>query len=74
MIVLKKSKERVKTVRINTTITGIYADIILELKKRGIASNNTDAIRQALMALKEKIVENDLAIARLKQLQELNEV
>ena len=55
-----------KSIRINTKISGIYADKIIDLKRRGIVRNNTDAICQGLMALKDKTIERDLAIARLK--------
>jgi hypothetical protein len=61
------SKEN-KKVRINTSIKGEPAEILLELKKRGIAVSNTDAIIQGLLALHEKVVQRDLATARLKSL------
>lgn len=61
------SKEN-KKVRINTAISGEPAEILLELKRRGIATSNTDAIIQGLLALNEKVVQRDLAAARLKSL------
>lgn len=57
-----------KRVRINTSIKGEPAEILLELKRRGIATSNTDAIIQGLLALHEKVVQRDLARARLKSL------
>ena len=57
-------------IRINTCISGQPAEILLELKRRGLATSNTDAIIQALIALYEKVVDRDLKAAQLKALKE----
>jgi len=54
--------------RINTVIRGEPAKILLELKRRGIVTSNTDAIIQALRALYEKVVEQDLKRVQLEAL------
>jgi hypothetical protein len=64
---MKTKKE--PDVRINTAIKGEPAEILIELKKRGIVTSNSDAVIQGLLALYEKVVQRDLAIARLKNLQ-----
>jgi len=61
----------VKPIRINTSISGIYAEILINLKRRGILRSNTDAVCQGLLALQEKILKLDLEMARLKQLQDM---
>ena len=66
-----ESNNVVKPIRINTSISGIYAEILINLKRRGILRSNTDAVCQGLLALKEKILKLDLEIARLKQLQDV---
>ena len=60
-------------VRINTTIVAEPANILLELKRRGLVTSNTDAVIQALYALHEKILDRDLRLARLKALREVGE-
>lgn len=57
-------------VRVNTTVSGEPARILLELKARGIVLSNTDALKQGLIALYEKVLERDLAIARLRTLEQ----
>jgi hypothetical protein len=66
-------KNRQPKVRINTTISGEPARILIELKNRGIATSNTDAIIQALFTLYDKIVERDLKTAQLRTLREVEE-
>ena len=66
-------KEPTKRVRINTSISGDACEILLELKRRGIVTSNTDAVIQALFALHEKILDRDLRLARLKALREVGE-
>lgn len=56
-------------VRVNTTITGEPAKILLEIKRRGLATSNTGVIITALKALHEKILEADLKQAQLKTLE-----
>ena len=60
-------------VRINTTISGQPAEILLELKRRGLATSNTDAIIQALVTFYEKVVDRDLRAAQLRTLREAEE-
>ena len=60
-------------IRINTSISGEPAEILLELKRRGIVTSNTDAVIQALYAFHEKILDRDLRLARLKTLKEAEE-
>lgn len=60
-------------VRINTKISGQPAEILLELKRRGLVTSNTDAIIQALMALYENVVDRDLRAAQLRTLREAGE-
>ena len=55
-------------VRINTLITGEPAEILLELKQRGIVTSHSDAVIQGILAFHEKVVQRDLARARLKSL------
>ena len=55
-------------VRINTLITGEPAEILLELKQRGIVSSHSDAVIQGILAFHEKVVQRDLARARLRSL------
>jgi hypothetical protein len=62
------------SVRINTVINGEPAEILLELKKRGIILSNTDAVIQGLLALYEKVVQRDLEVARLRSLKAEEEV
>ena len=61
-------KEPARRVRINTCISGEPAEILLQLKRRGLVTSNTDAVIQALLALHEKILDRDLRLARLKTL------
>lgn len=56
-------------VRVNTVISGEPARILLELKSRGIVLSNTDAVAQGLLALDERVLERDLAKARLRALE-----
>lgn len=64
---------RGKGVRINCKIEGEPAEIIRDLKKRGLFTSNTDLIIQAVMVLHEKIVERDLKEAQLKEIREKEE-
>jgi len=62
--------EGVKT-RINLTLIGEPAQILLELKRRGLAVSNHDAVVQALLALQERILSYDIRKAELKKFQEV---
>ena len=59
--------------RINCSIDGEAAQILLELKKRGIVKSNREAVVQGLILLHEKVLERDLRYARLKTLKEVEE-
>lgn len=58
-------------VRINTEIEGEPAKILLELKKRGLVSDNTDAVNQGLLVLYDRVLERDMARLQLQRLKEL---
>lgn len=55
-------------IRINGTISDEPAQILLELKSRGLARSNMDAIGQALVSFYERVLERDTRAARLKTL------
>jgi hypothetical protein len=55
-------------VRINGALRHEPARVLLELKRRGIARSNMDAIAQGLLALWEKTLDRDAKAARLKAL------
>jgi hypothetical protein len=58
-------------VRINTEIEGEPAKILLELKKRGLVSDNTDAVNQGLLVLYDRTLRRDLARLQLQRLKEV---
>ncbi|AFU59342.1 hypothetical protein Ngar_c24180 [Candidatus Nitrososphaera gargensis Ga9.2] len=58
-------------VRINTEIEGEPAKILLELKQRGLVSDNTDAVNQGLLVLYDRTLRRDLARLQLRQLKEV---
>jgi hypothetical protein len=60
-------------IRINTVITGEPAMWLNEWKKRGLVTSYTDAVIQALRALNEKIIEQDLRIIQLKNMKNIRE-
>jgi hypothetical protein len=53
-------------VRINIVVTGEPATWIIEWKKRGLVTSNSDAVIQALRVLYEKISEIDLRTVQLR--------
>jgi len=55
-------------VRINTEIEGEPAEILLELKQRGLVSDNTDAVNQGLLVLYDRVLRRDLARLQLQRL------
>jgi len=71
---LSAKSENQLRVRVNTTINGEPARILLELKQRGLVRSNTDAVNQGLVALSEKVLKRDLALAKLKAIKEPEEV
>lgn len=52
-------------VHVNCELQGEPARILLELKGRGLALSNTDAIAQGLLALYDRVIERDLRKMRL---------
>lgn len=58
-------------VRLNMTIFGRPALFLRELKQRGLAVSNHDAVVQALLALQERILSYDIRKAELKKFQEV---
>ena len=67
------SNGRDVSVRINGVIRNEPAWVLLEVKKRGIARSNTDAIGQGLLALWDRVLERDIMASRLKTLKEATE-
>ena len=65
-----QDKESLK-VRINCTIRGEPAAVLLELKKRGIFSSNREAIVRGLEVFYQQLLEGDLKKARLAALQKI---
>lgn len=65
----KKNADNLK-VRVNTVISGEPARILVELKRRGIVLSNTDALVHGLLALRNEVLKRDLAIARLRTLEQ----
>ena len=59
----KISKEN-PSIRINTVIRGDPALWLLEWKRRGIVRSNSDAIRQAFRAFREKLANEDKLVRR----------
>jgi Arc/MetJ-type ribon-helix-helix transcriptional regulator len=60
-------------VRINVVITGEPALWIIEWKRRGLVTSNSDAVIQALRALYEKISEIDLRTVQLRNYRKVEE-
>jgi len=60
-------------VRINTVITGEPAQWLIEWKKRGLVTSNTDVVIQALRALNEKIADLDLKMVQLRNYSRVSE-
>jgi len=56
------------TVRVNCNITGIAAEALLDLKRKGIIQNNREAVVQALLALEEKVTKSGLEKTKLRTL------
>jgi len=60
----EKAKEKAR-IRINMTVEGEPAKWLGEWKRRGLITSYTDAVIQALRAMKEKVTEQDLKSAQL---------
>ena len=54
-------------IRINTQVGGEPAKILVELKRRGLVTSNTDAVIQGLLALHEKVLRVDLMRTKLAE-------
>ena len=65
------SSKQTTRVRINTEIEGEPAEILLELKQRGLVSDNTDAVNQGLLVLYDRTLKRDLARLQLQRLKEI---
>jgi hypothetical protein len=70
------SRERIEPtrVRVNCTLKGKPAEILLELKKKGLVASVREAVVQGLLTLHTQIVERDLQEARLKTLNEAEQI
>jgi len=69
---LKKALNE-KRVRINMTLEGEPALWLNEWKRRGLVTSYTDAVIQALRALNEKLIEQDLKFAQLGNIRRAEE-
>jgi len=56
--------------RINITIQGELSDWVLQWEERGLVRSVSDAVRQALIALREKLQAMDERTARLRAISE----
>jgi len=59
-------------IRINTVIMGEPAAWLNEWKPRGLVTSYTDAIIQALRVFNEKITEQDLKSAQLRNIEQMD--
>lgn len=74
MKAVQREKVESKThIRINMTVEGEPAIWINEWKRRGLITSYTDAVIQALRALHEKVTEQDLKSAQLKNMKSYEE-
>lgn len=60
-----KSSDIRESIRINIEISGEPAEWLLAWKARGLVTSNKDAVLRAFRVLQEKIIEQDLRVARL---------
>jgi len=70
--VLEKAKEKLR-IRINMTLEGEPAKWLTEWRRRGLITSYTDAVIQALRAMKEKVTEQDLKSAQLGNIKGVEE-
>lgn len=63
------SKKIAIKVRCNCTLTGKPAEVLLQLKQKGLVSSVRDAVVQGLMALNDIIIARELNEARLKTIE-----
>jgi len=59
--------------RLNLTLTGEPARILLELKRRKLVLSNHDAVNQALLALHERILNYDMKKSELEKIRAVEE-
>lgn len=71
---MSKTKNNQESLRINTTIKGIYAKWASEIKNSGLTTSNRDLVNQGIKAFYNNIAEERLKIARLKSLEQLEGV
>lgn len=69
---MKKASNE-KRIRINMTLEGEPALWLNEWKRRGLITSYTDAVIQAFRAFYEKITEQDLKSAQLKNLRRVED-
>ena len=64
---------RTQEIRVNMTVKGEPADWILEWQERGLVRSVTDAVRQALILLRERFQTIDEQAIRLRTISESDE-
>jgi len=64
---------RTQEIRVNMTVKGEPADWILEWQERGLVRSVTDAVRQALILLRERFQIIDEQAIRLRTISESDE-
>lgn len=65
-----KHTDDMLSIRLNLTLHGETARILLELKSRGIIRSYADGVNQAIRLFYEKITQQNLLSARLKAFQD----
>ncbi|RLG17085.1 hypothetical protein DRN63_03360 [Nanoarchaeota archaeon] len=70
---MKRAQKNEPRVRINLILRGEPAEWLISWRERGLISSYTDAVIQALRALHEKIVEQDLKALQVRNLNRINE-
>ena len=53
-------------IRVNMTLKGEIAEKVEALRKRGIVVSVSDAVRQGILSLSDKVMERDRELARLQ--------
>lgn len=66
----EKNDSARSTARVNCTIKGNAAEMLIELKKRGIIQNNREAVVQGLLALQERVTKSDIEKNKLRNVPE----
>jgi len=70
---MKRVEKDEPRVRINLVLRGEPAEWLISWRRRGLISSYSDAVTQALRALHEKIVEQDLKALQARNLNRINE-